>query len=129
MKFALRILLSIVGLALVVPGMQAQATVPPAAATYSVSLSWTGPAGCAVATPCTYAVYRAPASTGIYALLGSSASQTVSYSDTTVAAGISYIYEIETVQAGANSAPSVAVPVTIPAVPGAPTVIVITIVP
>jgi hypothetical protein len=106
----------------------AQATVPPAASTYVVNLSWTASISCSATAPCTYTVYRAAAS-GTYSLIGTTASQTVTYTDSTVAAGTAYTYEIETVQAGANSAPSVPVAVTVPNVPNAPTVIIVTIAP
>jgi hypothetical protein len=106
----------------------AQATVPPAAATFQVNLSWTGPASCTTAAPCTYTVYRAPAG-GTYALLGTTAAQTTTYSDLTTTPGSAYTYIVETVYEGVNSAPSNPVAVTVPAVPNAPTVIIITIAP
>ena len=115
--------------------MIGQTVTVPSPSTYSVVLSWTAPAGCTATAPCTYAVYRLPGTTTITAgttgatLVATTASQTVSATDTTVAAGLTYSYAVETVQAGANSAPSNTANVTIPNVPSAPTVIIITIAP
>ncbi len=113
----------------------AQTVTVPSPSTYSVVLSWTAPAGCTTAAPCTYAVYRLPGTVTISAgttgatLVTTTASQVVSATDATVAQGLTYSYAVETIQGGATSAPSNTVNVTIPNVPSAPTVIIVTVAP
>ncbi len=100
-------------------------TVPPAS-TYQVNLTWTAATGCTVAAPCTYTVYRLPGTVTITAgttgatLVGTTAAQTVAYTDSTVVSGQTYSYAVETVQGGANSAPSNTFTVAIPLAPSAP---------
>lgn len=104
----------------------AQTVTVPGATQYQVNLTWTAPTGCTSTTPCTYNVYRVPGTVTIGAgtagatLVGTTASQTVAYSDTTVATGTTYSYAVETIQGGANSVPSNTFTVAIPLVPGAP---------
>ncbi len=105
----------------------AQTVTVPQASTYAVALAWTGPASCTTAFPCTYAVYRVPGTVTITAgttgatLVGTTASQIVTFTDNTVTPGNVYSYAIETVQGGANSVPSATVTVTIPLAVPAPT--------
>ena len=101
-------------------------TVPPASS-YQVALSWQAPSTCTATNTCMYAVYRMPGTVTITAgttgatLLGTTAAQVVTYTDTTVATGNTYSYAVETVQGGANSAPSNTFTIAIPLAPAAPT--------
>lgn len=94
---------------------------PPPANSFSVALTWTAPAGCTAATPCAYTVWRTVSGASTWSLVLTTAAQTVTASDTTVASGTSYQYIVETIQSGANSAPSNVVTVAVPLVPAAPT--------
>lgn len=104
----------------------AQTVTVPNATSYKVVLAWTAPTGCTTAAPCTYAVYRVPGTVTLSGgltgatLVTTTAAQAVTASDTTVVPGQTYSYALETLQGGANSAPSATVTVTIPFVPAAP---------
>lgn len=90
--------------------------------TYSVALSWTGPAGCTLAAPCTYIPYRlagvCPATLSVttqpWVALPPTAAQVTTASDAAVTYGATYCYFLETQQAGASSGPSATVQVVIP---------------
>ena len=126
-KFALLIL------ALVAVGCHGQ--VPPATS-HSVSLSWGAPAssgtwsGCTPTAPCVYSVWRCAGSATACGTLSSTAWAEVttsttrpsatSYVDSTVAAGISYTYAVETVQGSDNSGPSNTTTANVPQTPVAP---------
>jgi hypothetical protein len=105
----------------------AQTVTVPQPTTYAVVLSWNAPTGCVAATPCTYAVYRVPGTVTITGglagatLVTTTTSQVVTVTDQTVASGQTYSYAVETLQGGANSAPSSTVTMTLPLVPSAPT--------
>ena len=109
--------------------VHAQATVTlPAATSFSVVLTWTASVSCSAATPCTYQIYRIAGScpatlpgTSGWTALPPTASQAVTATDSTVAAGATYSYVAETVQGTANSGPSNCITVAIPNVPAAPT--------
>ena len=99
----------------------------------AVSLTWTAPVACTAAAPCVYAVSRAPAVSGacsgtagtFYTLVGTSASQAASYTDTTAAGG-SFCWIVQTQQGTPvlTSVPSGitnnGVPLAVPSVPAAP---------
>ncbi|MFP5228638.1 MAG: choice-of-anchor D domain-containing protein [Acidobacteriota bacterium] len=75
------------------------------ASSYEVQLNWSAPASSSDAVT-GYNVYRA-ANGGAYQRLNSSASQSATYTDTTVQSGTSYSYEVMSVDAsGVESAPS-----------------------
>jgi hypothetical protein len=114
-------------------------TVPgPPSTTYAIDFSWTAATGCATATPCTYQVYCVPTAnqtivvgtTGA-TLVATSASQATTAVDSTVVNGSTYSCAVETVQAGANSAPSTTVQAVIPnpTVPSAPSGVTATVTP
>jgi len=121
-KFAIAVFLALVALA----AAHGQSVTVPPASSYQVALSWTAPASCTAATPCTYNVYRVAGTVTIGAgttgatLVGTTAAQVVTYTDATVAAGNTYSYAVETVQGGANSAPSNTFTISIPLTPSAP---------
>lgn len=125
MKFGCAILGAIVLFA--VSGCHAGAQITPTS--YEVNLSWSAPAACTAAAPCTYGVSRTPevsgacpATTGTtYALVGTSASQATTFTDTTVAGGTTYCYIAQTEQAGAVSQPSNTAIIVVPPTPLAPT--------
>jgi centrosomal CEP192-like protein len=82
--------------------------------TYQVSLSW-NPANCPLDSISGYNVYRADSGSSMYQLLTSSVDTATTYVDTTVQAGATYDYYVETVDlSGASSAPSSVVPMAIP---------------
>ena len=100
----------------------------------NVNLTWTAPAagsnwaGCTTSSPCLYAVYRAagttcPATTSTaWTEITTPATRPsgTTYQDTT-ASGLTACYNVETVQASQNSAPSnTAGPLAVPGVPLAP---------
>jgi len=108
----------------------------PAASTSPVSITWTAPAaagnwaGCGSPSTCSYAIYRAPQSSGACPASSNASFKEItdpavrptgtSWSDTT-AAGLTVCYIAETWQAGLNSAASnTAGPVVVPGVPLAP---------
>jgi hypothetical protein len=102
----------------------------PAASSYEVNLTWTAPAGqCAAADTtipnCGWVVYREASGgttyTAIATLTSSTATPAAAYSDTSVVAGTTYSYIVETTYAGANSGPSNVATVAVPNPPGAPT--------
>jgi hypothetical protein len=101
-------------------------TVPAGSPTESVYLTWTAAAGCTAATPCTYAVYRVPGTATITGgttgatLVTTTAAQALTATDSTVVAGQTYSYAVETVQGGMNSVPSNTVTLAIPLVPSPP---------
>lgn len=98
----------------------------PASPTSSVMLTWTPPATCTTAAPCVYAISRAtttgtcPPATGAYALVGTSASQATSYTDSIPPQGATVCYIAQTQQAGLTSVSSNSVTLVIPALPTAP---------
>jgi len=85
-----------------------------AAAAYSVDLSWSAPESSPVQIA-GYRIYRANGGSSSYAELNSSLESGTSYTDSTVQAGVSYDYYVESVDAaGVSSAPSSAFAVAIP---------------
>jgi hypothetical protein len=106
---------------------QASTTVLLPSVSYSVLLSWTQPAVCTAAAPCTYQPYRITGACPAQPMLAqwvqttTSAVNASSVSDTTVASGQAYCYVVLTNQQGAYSPPSNSVAVTIPSVPPQPT--------
>ena len=85
-----------------------------AASGYQVSLSWDAP-GSSSDPVSGYKVYRATGSSGSYQLLNSSAVTSTDYTDSTVASGTTYSYEIMSVDAsGVQSSPSNVYTATIP---------------
>jgi hypothetical protein len=97
--------------------------------TFTVNVTWTAPPVCTVQAPCAFQVSRlvstaspCPAATGQYAFLSTTASQAVTFSDTTVVSGQSYCYVLQTTQAAATGAASVPTNnISVPANPVAPT--------
>jgi Abnormal spindle-like microcephaly-assoc'd, ASPM-SPD-2-Hydin len=84
------------------------------AGAYVVDLSWDAPVDSPVSVA-GYNVYRSPSGSTSYQLLNSSVDAETSYVDTTVQAGSSYDYIIESVDAsGVASAPTSPVAVTVP---------------
>jgi hypothetical protein len=80
----------------------------------SVSLSWNAPASSPVPVE-GYNVYRAPGGSSAYALLNSSLDTGTTFVDSTVQAGATYVYMVESVDAsGGASVPSNLVSVTVP---------------
>ena len=109
------------------------AQVPPPTS-HVVNLSWNAPTasstwtGCTAANPCTYAVYRCsstcsdttkPAWTEV--TNPNARPSGLTFVDPT-ASGLTVNYIVETVQGGANSAPSNTTTVTVPGIPLAPAV-------
>lgn len=81
---------------------------------YQVDLSWDAVTGSAVPIA-GYYVFRAPAGSTTYTMMTASADTQTTYTDLTVAAGVTYDYYIESVNtAGVASAPSAIFSVTIP---------------
>lgn len=84
------------------------------AASYTVDLSWDAPVDSAVPVA-GYRIYRSPSGSSSYQLLNSSVDTQTAYVDTTVEAGVSYDYEVESVDAsGVASAPTSPIAVVIP---------------
>lgn len=84
------------------------------AATYTVDLTWDAPVDSPVSVA-GYNVYRALSGSSSYQLLNSSLDGLTSYVDTTVKAGDSYNYEVESVDAaGVASVPTTPVLVVVP---------------
>jgi fibronectin type 3 domain-containing protein len=84
------------------------------AALYSVDLSWDAPTSSADPVA-GYSIYRAPSGSSTYQLLGSSVGTEATYVDATVAAGQTYDYEVESVDAsGVGSVPTSPLSVAIP---------------
>jgi len=81
---------------------------------HSVDLTWTPPSSSSV-TITGYHIYRAIAGSGTYTLLNSSLDTQTAYTDSTVAAGTTYTYEVKSVDsAGVESTPSNQFTATIP---------------
>ena len=111
-----------------------RAQVPPSPAPVA-GVSWTAPTACTTAAPCVYVVSRAvvsatscPATTGTaYTQIGTTASNVLTFTDSTVTGGTSACWIIQA-QQGTNpmltsqsSAPSNnGTPLAVPVVPGAP---------
>lgn len=95
---------------------------------FQVNLTWTAPSACTSAVPCTTPISRTTIAAGAscpttgssYSLLGTSASQATTFSDTTVSAGTTYCYIAQTTQAGATGPPSAPFSVAVPTLPAAP---------
>lgn len=119
-------------LALLAAGCHAQI---PAASSYVVDLTWTAPtaqgqwAGCTVAAPCVYAVYRAPQSSGacpvststqwVEVTTAATRPSGTAFSDATATGQV--CYAVVTFQGTANSGASNTALATIPGTPLAPT--------
>jgi hypothetical protein len=81
---------------------------------YEVQLTWDAPTG-TTAPAVGYNIYREVAGTTSFVLLNSSVNTPTSYTDTTVADGASYTYQVTSVDAsGVESAPSNVFAATIP---------------
>lgn len=79
---------------------------------YAVNLSWDAPSDSSISG---YNIYRSPSSGGTFSLLNSTVNTPTSYTDSTVAGGSSYQYEVTTVDdSGVESAPSNVFTATIP---------------
>lgn len=79
---------------------------------YAVNLSWDAPGDSSISG---YNIYRSPGSGGTFSLLNSTVNTPTSYTDSTVAGGSSYHYEVTTVDAsGVESVPSNLFTATIP---------------
>ena len=121
-----RILATFALFALVALAQAQTVTVPAGSPTESVYLTWTAPSGCTAAAPCTYAIYRVPGTATITGgttgatLVTTTAAQALTATDSTVVAGQTYSYAVETVQGGMNSVPSNTVTLAIPLVPSPP---------
>jgi len=99
----------------------------------TVLITWTAPAACTTAAPCVYAISRSPAVSGacsgtagtFYTLVGTSASQATTYTDTTAAGG-SFCWIAQTQQGTpvltsvASGVSNAGVPLAVPSVPAAP---------
>ena len=119
-------LLALAPLALFTIGCPAQ--VPPSQ-TANATVTWTAPASCTAASPCTFVISRAPVTgttcppttgTAYTPLNQASPSSGTSYVDTT-AAGVNGCWIGQTLQSGLVSGPSNSVgPLAVPAVPTAP---------
>ena len=119
-------LLALAPLALFTIGCPAQ--VPPSQPA-TATVTWTAPASCTAASPCTFVISRAPVTgttcppttgTAYTPLNQASPSSGTSYTDTT-AAGVNGCWIGHTLQAGLVSGPSNSVgPLAVPAVPTAP---------
>lgn len=82
--------------------------------TYEVALTWDAPASSSDAVV-SYNVYRVTGTTGTYQKLNTSANTPTTYTDSTVASGDTYSYEVTSVDAnGIESAPSNIYTATIP---------------
>jgi fibronectin type 3 domain-containing protein len=84
---------------------------------HNVTLSWVAPVG--GDAPTSYNVHRATASAGPFAVIGSPS--VLTFIDSTVSAGITYWYEVTSVNSAGESGPSnevnAVIPVSLPAVP------------
>lgn len=132
-QFALKLIL-IAGTAAIMlgapvwAGVAAQsATIPPAATAYKAQVSYTST--CSPASSCAFILYRASGacpSQGWQQVGPMSAAGATTLSDTSIAYGNTYSYEVEAVDGAAHSGPSACVTVTVPgnppAAPGAPAV-------
>jgi len=84
------------------------------ATSYSVALSWDAPES-STDPVAGYNIYRAPSGSSTYALLNSSVNALTTYVDSTVQAGATYDYIVESVDAsGVESAPTSPIAVPIP---------------
>jgi hypothetical protein len=83
----------------------------PAMAQHSVALSWTASA----TSGATYNVYRQQACSGNFAQINGSAVTTTAFTDSAVAPGATYCYQITAVSTGLESTPTSPAPATIPA--------------
>ena len=73
---------------------------------YEVQLTWDAPSS-STDPVVGYNIYRAPSGTTTFTLLNTSANSTTAYTDTTVASGSSYTYQVTSVDAsGVESTPS-----------------------
>ena len=90
---------------------------------HQVVLNWIAPT--AGDPPSSYDVKRAPVTAGVigtYVSIASPEPTTTTYTDTTVVGGLSYAYEVASVNSVGESAPCADVVVTIPlAIPNPPT--------
>jgi fibronectin type 3 domain-containing protein len=83
------------------------------AASYAVDLSWDAPSSSADPVA-GYNIYRAPSGSTTFQLLNSSADSLLTYVDSTVQNGLTYVYMVESVDAsGVESIPSNTFDVTI----------------
>jgi hypothetical protein len=86
---------------------------------FAVNLAWQAPAS-SPDPVAGYQVYRALAPSGTYTVVGNAALTPTAWSDLSIAAGVSYDYFVESVDAaGATSTPSNTVTVPVPALPPA----------
>jgi hypothetical protein len=84
------------------------------AASYEVNLSWDAPSS-SVDPVAGYNIYRSPDGSSTYQLLNSTIGNSTTYLDTTVQAGLTYDYIVESVDASSvDSTPSNMIVVTIP---------------
>jgi fibronectin type 3 domain-containing protein len=84
------------------------------ATSYTVDLSWSAPSS-STDPVAGYNIYRSSNGGSTYQLLNSSAQSTTTYTDSTVQAGTSYMYYVESVDAqGSASSPSNTWSATIP---------------
>jgi hypothetical protein len=95
---------------------------PPGGTLHSVTLTWTAPSPVGGSgTVSGYNVYRSPGNTSVYVKVNTALNAGVTYTDTTVAAGVSYSYCVTTVDSlseeSACSAPATA---NVPSNPNAP---------
>lgn len=88
----------------------------PAMAQHTVALSWAASA----TSGATYNVYRQQACSGNFAKLNASAVTANSYTDSAVAGGETYCYQVTAVSGGLESAPTSSASATIPAALAAP---------
>jgi hypothetical protein len=113
-------------------GCHSSAQVPPSPAP-SVALSWTAPAACTASAPCVFAISRAaasgstcPATTGTtYALVGTSASQATTFTDSAPTQGTTVCYIAQTQQGipVLTSQPSSTFLIAVPSLPASPSVL------
>lgn len=105
--------------AVLAPRLQAQTT-------FQANLSWTAPTTPAGVTVTGYQVFRAAHGSSSFSNLTSTPVAATSYVDSTVAAGSSYDYYVETVATvsgvtGVDSGPSNILTISVPATPPPPT--------
>ena len=137
MKARIAIFLGVAAAALFSAGCHGQE--PQASKGYNVNLSWVAPAasagwaGCTATSPCVYAVYAETIAAGTTACDPSTSANwkeitttatrpsATTYMDSS-ATGLNRCYNVETVQASQNSAPSNTVQLVVPGIPTAPAV-------
>jgi fibronectin type 3 domain-containing protein len=110
-------------------GQAAAAQGLPGGTAHSVTLTWTAPSPVGGSgTVSGYNVYRSPGNTAVYVKVNPAVNAGVTYTDTTVAAGVSYSYCVTTVDSlseeSACSAPATA---NVPSNPNAPSAPLITV--